>query len=1441
MTNARELDATLLDPAIPASHSQIHESDISARQGTQQRARGFPEHPPTRNSFRNVLFGWVWPLLRQAITVEKLELHDLFLLPVAGQPEQLYNEFIEHWRKSLAGGRNRRPGRQLLRVLFQVHFPRLKLLWFGRLVQAALGFAYPLGLYLLIKFVKDDNSQTWHGLVIVFIWMSCFLAVVLIEQNVDLGMKCVALQIRSSLTSAIYHKVLVLRQDTLLDFSSGRLNNMITTDVNKAKRILRYMHVLVLAPLTLVVCLVSLYKLVGVSAFIGLGWMGFVICINPLLMNLTSKLEDRQQSKTDERVRKVTETISAIKVVKIFAWESPALRRVRSSRQAELKSMFNLYILYIVFETLWASVKPVTTALMFTAYVLLNKEEPLTSDTAFAAMALLDMLQEPLFTIPWISNLAVEALVAAKRLERLFDLPETCLPAVGCIGTYCEHGAGSPSTTGEGTRRTDSGPRAAIQFTGESFQWPRSGRDAGAFSEDEAQSDGDASSVAAGDSNTGTSGEGSVDSTRPPAAFRLSNLHLEIPHGVLVGVVGGTASGKSSLLQAILGEMPEVGATADEVAGRESAAVFRHVPIAYSPQQPWIFNSSVRSNIVFSEGYNESLYKECLRCCDLERDMELLQDGDQTKVGEKGIALSGGQKARICLARAAYLKDKCNLILLDDPYSALDAHVARKVHDDGIIGLLARKTRVVVTNRLEFTSDCDLIIVMDGGRVDAVGTYSQIFAQNAIFRTLLAAHSENLPSNSSDQSSTESESDKTNHDSGSEGRLVRTTTGSTGCQFVLERDVSQESNGSNRDAPGNEEERETGSVKKDVIWYYTSKMGGPCALSLLASMYIISEMLTLALPFWVALWTSKGPNQSELEDDLRVYVVLSLTTVFFMSLRDLIANMFGFRAARRLHADLLASLLRAPLAFFQDTPHGRIINRFSNDMSEIDKDLVWQLIYTVVPVVSVVGNLCMLAVVAFWGVLFFIPALWLYYKCWKCYNKAAVDVKRITKTTSSPVYDNFHSLCAESAVCTVRAHWQVGRESRSCFSCISDQQRSEYSLIYLECWYCMCVELLGILLCLLVSIFVVFARGKLVTPGTAALSLMYAWEVADSIQDMIGEIAEFGMAFTCVERVKEYATALVAEAPLETDRRPPSGWPSRGDLVVGNLAMRYRTDSPLVLKGISFSVCHGERLGIVGRTGAGKSSLLLALLRLVEPEEGSCLTLDGEDLLGMGLRDLRSNIAVIPQEGVLFMESLRFNCDPFDQHGSVEIWQALQDAQLASWVLAQSGRRGRQSPSRFGTRPRSENDEAVQNHQRHLLADNSVPLPGESFMTAASIPENLDVLLRLEIKESGQNLSAGQRQMVAIARAVLRKSKLVVLDEATAALDSVTDSAVQLAVRRCFHGSTTLTIAHRLNTIMDSDRILVLDAGEVAELGTPAELQGQSGVFKSLVEESVAR
>jgi len=847
-----------------------------------------------------------------------------------------------------------------------------------------------------------------------------------------------------------------------------------------------------------------------------------------------------------------------------------------------------------------------------------------------------------------------------------------------------------------------------------------------------------------GDEEEGSDGGGST-SEAEELGFVLRDISIAVEYGQHVAIVGPTGSGKSSLLQAVLGEMPKRDGTLGEI------SIDHTRPFAYTPQQAWLVNATIRENILFGASYDQQWYMEVLEACDLTSDIGALDRGDRTLVGEKGIAMSGGQKARICLARAAYRAKDCDVFVLDDPYSALDAHVAKRVHDCTVMGILGSKSRVVATNRLEMTQRCDRVVVLEEGKVVAQGSYAEVSSRLA---SLNGEQETNGKSEDAEEAVEEVEKvvERTNPDEHGEDETVE------------------------------DEERRVGAFHLDVVLYYLKVAGGCWAAVALVLVYTIAELLQLAGFVWLGVWSSHPEGQ--VQHYLVIYCSLGGAYMLFALCRDNVSFLISLKASRKIHADMIRAVFQAPMSFFQRTPQGRIINRFSKDINSLDCEIIWTIVEALVPLVSTVATFVMVGATAYFAMIAFVPGLYLFWYYQGLFNKANTDINRIAKISDSLVYDHFGNLCREGGVVVARSFHQVQQQCQQSNRLLIRRMQPSLGMVYMSCWITVRVQLLSAFLVLLVCGVVVFGRGHVMSGAAAALALTFSLQVNESLQWLFHGLVDFAVVFNCVERTMEYCTDLPREAAfVVNDREVSPAWPQHGSLEVKDLQMRYLPSLPLVLKGISFTLKPGEHVGVVGRTGAGKSSVLLCLFRVVEPEAGSVILLDGEDILTMGLTQLRARLAMIPQDPVLFQASLRYNCDPFEEYTDEAILAALGQAQLTSWLESQTGGAG----------------------------------------------------LDFEVQEGGQNLSGGQRQMVALSRAVLRNSKMVVLDEATAAVDMATDAAIQTAIRECFAQATTLTIAHRLGTIMDSDSVLVLSEGLLVEHGSPADLVAQGGVFAGMV------
>uniref|UniRef100_A0A3Q3XP58 ATP-binding cassette, sub-family C (CFTR/MRP), member 4 n=1 Tax=Mola mola TaxID=94237 RepID=A0A3Q3XP58_MOLML len=810
----------------------------------------------------------------------------------------------------------------------------------------------------------------------------------------------------------------------------------------------------------------------------------------------------------------------------------------------------------------------------------------------------------------------------------------------------------------------------------------------------------------------------------------LQNVSFTVKSGQLLAVIGPVGAGKSSLLSAILGELSQEGGVV-KVKGE----------LTYTSQQPWIFPGTIQSNILFGKPLNPQKYERVLRACALKRDMELLPGGDLTMVGDRGANLSGGQKARISLARAVY--QDADIYLLDDPLSAVDAEVGRLLFEECICGLLKKKPRILVTHQLQYLKAADEIVVFKGGQMVARGSYSDLQGSGLDFTSLLK------------------------DDDNEDGTPIPVSR----CPHSLsDNSVSSMSSLSSSQYSLIE-------VAEPPAVMTAFCIVSPCCsfLSLLCLFVLVYFVVLL----WMTCRASEQkhinvtehlngslPRQLDLDLYLGVYAGLTATSVAFGFLRCLLFFIVLVSSAQNLHDSMFKAILRTPVQFFDINPIGRILNRFSKDIGYLDSLLPWTFVDFIQVFLQVLGVIAVAAIIIPWILIPVAPlvAVFLFLRCY--FLQTSRDIKRLESTTRSPVFSH---LSSSLQVQNVNAH--------QCNDVIS----AWFLFLTTSRW--LAVRLDGIC-----SVFVTitafgcfFLRDEL-EPGAVGLALSYAVTLTGMFQWGVRQSAEIENMMTSVERVVEYAE-LESEAPWETDKQPPHDWPKTGSITFDRVNFSYSASEPLVLKNLTVVFTAREKVGIVGRTGAGKSSLISALFRLAEPE--GRIVIDGFLTTEIGLHALRQRMSIIPQDPVLFTGTVRKNLDPFRQHTDEDLWNALQEVQMKAVV--------------------------------------------------EDLPNKLETVLT----ESGCNFSVGQRQLMCLARAILRKNRILIIDEATANVDLRTDSLIQQTIRDKFQECTVLTIAHRLNTIIDCDRILVLAAGRIQEYDQPyVLLQNQDGLFHQMVQQT---
>ncbi|KAK9088503.1 hypothetical protein Scep_027585 [Stephania cephalantha] len=840
----------------------------------------------------------------------------------------------------------------------------------------------------------------------------------------------------------------------------------------------------------------------------------------------------------------------------------------------------------------------------------------------------------------------------------------------------------------------------------------------------------------------------------------LSNVNLDIPIGSLVAVVGSTGEGKTSLVSAMLGELPALA---------DSTVIIRGT-VAYVAQISWIFNATVRDNILFGSAFDAARYEKSIEVTSLRHDLEILPGGDLTEIGERGVNISGGQKQRVSMARAVY--SNSDVYIFDDPLSALDAHVGRQVFDKCIKEELRGKTRVLVTNQLHFLPQVDRIILIHEGTVKEEGTFEDLTKNGMLFQKLMEnagkmeEHVEEFEDEKLEKRSTDPSAngdmngisiDANNKMKGKEGKSVL---------------VKQE-------------EREKGVVSWKVLMRYKNALGGLWVVLVLLMCYISTEALRVSSSTWLSIWTDQstlkthGPGFYNL-----VYALLSFGQVLVTLANSYWLIILSLYAAKRLHDAMLHSILRAPMVFFHTNPIGRIINRFAKDLGDIDRNVavfVNMFLGQVSQLLSTFVLIGILSTISLWAIM---PLLILFYAAYLYYQSTAREVKRLDSTTRSPVYAQFGE--ALNGLSTIRAYKAYDRMANINGNSMDNNVRFTLVNMSANRWLGIRLETLGGIMIWLTATFAVMenqqAENQVAFASTMGLLLSYALNITNLLTAVLRLASLAENSLNAVERVGTYIE-LPSEAPAVIEScRPPPAWPALGSIKFEDVVLRYRPELPPVLHGLSFAVSPSEKVGIVGRTGAGKSSMLNALFRIVELERGRIL-IDEYDIAKFGLTDLRKVLGIIPQSPILFSGTIRFNLDPFDEHNDADLWEALERA-----------------------------------HLKDAIRRNSMGLDAE-------------------VSEAGENFSVGQRQLLSLARALLRRSKILVLDEATAAVDVGTDALIQKTIREEFKSCTMLIIAHRLNTIIDCDRVLLLDAGQVLEFDTPEDLLlNETSAFSKMVQ-----
>ncbi|XP_064615188.1 ATP-binding cassette sub-family C member 5-like [Liolophura sinensis] len=1276
------------------------------------------------------------------------------------------------------------------RVIFSLYKTRLFLGFILAILSVLCSFLGPaIVVRMLLEYLSRREIHVGHGVGLV-------VALILMEvgRSVFMGMWWFVqyqggVRLRSGAMSLLFQKILRLR--TLKDTTMGSLINMCTND---SQRLYEALIIPFLPATVLCLALGVIYVICLMGAWAVLGTFIYLIFypIMVLISRITTHYRHKAIKVTDKRVRLMSELLNCVKLIKMYAWEQSFAESISKIRNEERVVLEKAAYAQSFSLSLSPLLPVVCAAVTFIGHTGTGND--LTPAQAFTVLAVLNSMRMSLGILPFCIRAFAEVLVTIGRFQGVL-LMEEMSPHFGTVTNKNQAlvldraSMAWDTTTAENqndkTKSLKNGP--VEQNGGKSASLPEEKRPLGIKTD-----------------------ENEPVATLSDLSLVVEKLYLPVFQGQLVGVCGSVGSGKSSLVSAILGRMITM-----------TGSIAVNGKVAYVSQQAWIMSGTLRDNVLFGFPYDEDKYALVIEACGLLPDIESLIAGDQTEIGERGLNLSGGQKQRISLARAVY--SNADIYLLDDPLSAVDIHVGRHIFNRCLLEALKGKTVIFITHQLQYLKSCDQILVMKDGQFVESGSHDQLMAADkdyaSLIRIFYTEHEEDvtteeeegegdgLPDSIGDVrlslekqksvlSRVSSVCREVSLKSGSQHSEKNALSAKSASSISTDVETDQENVGQLVEAENIEE----GNVTWKSYWYYIRAAGGWFVLLFVILIFFMAIGSQMVTSWWLSNWLSQGSGNSNVTDgnvtrvstsvtdnpDLAFYIAVygGLVGVIFvtMAIKGFVFMKITLLASSRLHDQVFIKIMRSPMKFFDTTPTGRILNRFSKDLDDVDTLLPFRAESFLQNSLVVIGSLLIIAYVSLWFLIALVPLSIVFGVLKQLFSTGIRELKRSDNVTRSPLIS--HISASVMGITTIHAYGKTAAFTEKFFDLLDTNTVPFYLFNLANRWLSVRLDMITICVTGITGFLCVFTHES-IPPAMAGLALAFAIQITGLFQFTIRMAIETEARFTSVERIQYYIDNVTTEAPpVVKDKRPSEDWPKRGEITFKNYKMKYRENLPLVLKGLNLSIKACEKIGIVGRTGSGKSSLAVALFRLVEPYSGTIL-IDDTDITQIGLDDLRSKLAIIPQDPVLFVGTVRYNLDPFGKHNDEELWTALEKCHVKPTIQA------------------------------------------------------LDQQLLAPVVENGENFSVGERQLLCMARALLRHSKILVLDEATAAIDTETDSLIQATIKDAFSDCTMLTIAHRLNTVVTCDRILVMDDGMAAEFDKPSILLSKAdSVFKNMMDAS---